>query len=359
MKVDVIVVGAGIVGLFTAYELAKKGLVVTVVEKEPRPGMGVSARHANVIHVVQLPFSSLKSRLCLEGNRLYSKYSEELGFKLKRTVAFLAATGPSARLKALLAARYLRWKLPAWVGVTVVPGRHVRDAEPAASDRIAWAVRVGGYGIVDAREVVDSLVRGLKRLGGEILVSAEAVAASLTGDSVKVETSGGVTLEARGMVNAAGLYSDRVAAWFGDHFKIIPAKGVMTLHESPKMKNILTHIALKPSRETKGGGIIPQLDGRTLLGPSYAEALSREDYSYNTADVEMLVAKFSPLLSPPPSKPVEVVVGLRPTTPGRDFIISRSHRSPRVVHLVGIESPGLTAAPAIARRVMEIIRKVV
>lgn len=131
----------------------------------------------------------------------------------------------------------------------------------------------------------------------------------------------------------------------------------MAIHEKPRVRSILTHLALKPSRETKGGGIIPQLSGRILLGPGYAAASSKEDYRYGSSDVETLASRFAPLLSEPLGSPVEVVVGLRPTTRGRDFIIRRSRRSPRVIHLVGIESPGLTAAPAIARMVVGMLEK--
>ncbi len=357
MKVDVVIIGAGVVGLFTAYELAGTGASVAVVEKEPRPGMGVSSRHANVIHVIQLPFGSLKSRLCVEGNRLYSRYSEELGFRLRRVKAYLTASGPGARIKAGLAARYLRWKLPSWARVAVVPGNQVRDEEPAASDHVSWAVAVSGYGVVDAGELVSRLARGLEERGGDLLLSAEAVSAAISGERIVVDLSTGLRVEARALVNAAGLYSDRVAAWFGDSYAVVPAKGVMTIHKKPRVGSILTHLALRPSRETKGGGIIPQLGGRTLLGPSYAEASSKEDYQYSSADVEVLARRFAPLLSEPLSSPVEVVVGLRPTTRGRDFIIERSRRSPRIVHLVGIESPGLTAAPAIARMVAGMLRK--
>ena len=71
---DVVVVGAGIVGLFTAYELAKAGYGVAVVEREEGPGRGVTSRQANVIHVVQMPFGTLRSRLCIEGNRHSSRW---------------------------------------------------------------------------------------------------------------------------------------------------------------------------------------------------------------------------------------------------------------------------------------------
>ncbi len=357
MKVDVVVIGAGVVGLFAAYELAGTGVSVAVVEKEPRPGMGVSSRHANVIHVIQLPFSSLKSRLCLEGNRLYSRYSEELGFRLRRVKAYLAASGPGAKIRTVLVARYLRWKLPPWAQVATIPGNRVRDEEPAASDNVSWAVAVNGYGVIDAEELVSRLARGLDERGGELFLSAEAVSAVVSDEKIVVELSTGISVEARALVNAAGLYSDRVASWFGDSYMVTPAKGVMTIHEKPRVRSILTHLALKPSRETKGGGIIPQLGGRTLLGPSYAEASSKEDYRYSPADVEALARRFAPLLSEPLSSPVEVIVGLRPTTRSRDFIIRRSDRSPRIIHLVGIESPGLTAAPAIARIVAGMLGK--
>ncbi|MCX8196622.1 MAG: FAD-dependent oxidoreductase, partial [Acidilobaceae archaeon] len=91
---DVLVVGAGAVGLSIAYELARRGASVAVIEKEAEAGFGVSKGHAGVIHVLQLPLGSLKSRLAIYGNKMYDKWAAELGVKPWRLPALLAASSP-------------------------------------------------------------------------------------------------------------------------------------------------------------------------------------------------------------------------------------------------------------------------
>ncbi len=352
MRADVAVIGAGVVGLFAAWELARRGLAVAVVEAERAPGLGVTSRQANVVHVIQPPPWSLRWRLCLEGNRLYHEMvAGELGVRLRRTQLLLVATTRAGVARALALLPALRALLPRRHWPQLLSGRELRSVEPSLSESVRAGLRVPGYAVVDWRELVSRLARALDEAGAEQLYGSRVVGARASRDGVELETSSGITLRARAVVNAAGLYSDRVAAMLGDpRYRIVPRKGVIAVYPGRLAESIVAAVEAPRGRETKGGAVVPQLDGTTFVGPTLSPAAGREDYSYSPRDLEVLRSRFQPLLAEPLGRPSRVVVGIRPSTPRGDFIIEVGRRAP-AVHLVGIESPGLTAAPAIAVRV--------
>lgn len=344
-RVDAAVVGAGIVGLFAAYELASRGYSVAVVERGERPGLGVTSTSANVIHVIQPPLYGLKHRLALEGNRLYDEYSGILGFRVLRLKAVLAVEAPAPGLAARLALRILRARLPPWASPRILRWREASEVEPALAPSRDWFIEVDGYGVVDPGEVVEALERGVRGLGGAVLLGVEATGMERLGSQVALRLSDGSTVKARLVVNAAGLDSARVAAMAGDRYELSPIPGLMTLHSKPRLRAIVASLRIPPRRGTKGGGAIPQADGRLLLGPTYSPEGSPGDPS-------ALVSRFQALLEPEVGRVERVVVGLRPAAVDRRFHIEYSRAyGARLIHLVGIESPGLTAAPAIARLV--------
>lgn len=340
---DAVVIGAGVVGLFTAYELATRGLSVAVVEKMEKPGLGVTSKSANVIHVIQPPLYGAKHRLAVEGNRLYDEYSDLLGFKVNRLKALLAVTGPSPRAAAWLAWRLLKARLPSWASPRLMRWREASEIEPALAPATDWFIAVDGYGVVDPAEVVASLERALRKQGASFNLNAEAEGLEKSSKGVVVRLSDGTRLDARVVVNAAGLEAATVASWAGDRYEVKPIPGMMTIHSRPKLKTIVSSIRIPPRRGTKGGGAIPQVDGRLLLGPTYSPEGRPEDPS-------VLVGRFQLLLEPEIGDVEEVIVGDRPAAADRKFHIEYSKTyGVRLIHLVGIESPGLTAAPAIAR----------
>lgn len=340
---DAVVIGAGVVGLFTAYELVTRGFSVAVVEKMEKPGLGVTSKSANVIHVIQPPLYGAKHRLAVEGNRLYDKYSERLGFKVHRLKALLAVTGPSPRVTAWLAWRLLRARLPSWASPRLMRWREASEIEPALAPASEWFIAVDGYGVIDPAEVVASLERALRKQGASFHLSTEVVSLEKSGQVMVVRLADGTRLDARVVVNAAGLDAARVASWAGDRYEVKPIPGMMTIHSKPRLKTIVTTIRIPPKKGTKGGGAIPQADGRLLLGPTYSPEGRPEDPS-------VLVERFQSLLEPEIGDVEEVIIGDRPAAADRRFHIEYSKTyGVRLIHLVGIESPGLTAAPAIAR----------
>ncbi len=350
---DVAIIGAGVIGLFVAYQVSKLGKRVVVVEKEPEPGLGVTAGQATVIHVVQLPFSSLKSKLARKGNVMYDEVARGLGVKLIRVPSLLVVRGRT-RLAALLAVYlYLKFELRGQFNVQLKSGSGLRKIEPLLAHCVSGGIVVQGYGTVDVKSLVSGLAEASKRRGVLLKLGCEVTSAQVGEDATTLTTSDG-DVKARCVVNAAGLYSDDVALMLGKDFgRLEPGLGVMAVYGGLELRSIIAPLLLSAGARTKGGAIIPATDGTVLVGPTLRSVASKEDRKHTDEDLRLLQAKFGPLLR---EQGVlrRVSTGVRPMSPTRDFIIDFD-RKRRVINLVGIESPGLTAAPAISEMVSNMV----
>jgi glycerol-3-phosphate dehydrogenase len=352
---EVAVIGAGVVGLTIAYRLSKLGRKVVVIEKEREPGLGVTAGQANVIHVVQLPFGSLKSRLARRGNLMYDKLCTELGVKLSRMPALLVVRGWSRVPALLVVYLYLRLKLKGEFAVRLRGSKWLRAREPVLSDSVTGGIVVDGYGTIDAGALVSGLRSASEQLGAVFRFGWEAMSFEPSDGTILVRTSGG-DIRTRFVVNAAGLYSDDLSRALGKDLGLLePGLGVMAVYTGMKLGSIVAPLPLSIGSRTKGGAIIPATDGTTIIGPTLRPASSKEDRAYNQDDLALLDAKFGPLLKGKGAL-VRAYVGVRPLSPTRDFIIDFD-AARKVVSLVGIESPGLTAAPAIAETVERMVEE--
>ncbi|ADN49678.1 NAD(P)/FAD-dependent oxidoreductase [Vulcanisaeta distributa] len=354
MSYDVAIIGSGVVGLFIAYELAHYRVRVLVIDKEVEPGFGVSKGHAGVIHVVQPPFNSLRSKLAVEGNRLYDGIARRLHVKVRRLSALLVAKNPG-QLIALPAVWLILNHVYGKQGfrVRVLGPRGLRRVEPNVSG--LGAVEVDGYGVINSFELISQLYNFCRLNGIDFALSTEVRDAKVLGDEVVLVTSRG-EYRAKYVVNSAGLYSTDIARLFGDEYRLEFGKGAMLVFWGEQVRNIVAPLQLIPNPKTKGGAIIPTVFGTTIWGPSLSMG-DRGDRSVNEDDVNVLREKFGRLLRNKDFTPIKAYAGVRPIPEGDDFIITYSGSSRHVIHLIGIESPGLTSAPAIARRVVEMLRE--
>ncbi len=353
-RYDVVVVGSGIVGLLVAYELSKHSVNVAVVDENLEPGFGVSKGHAGVIHVIQPPFSSLKSVLAIHGNRLYDKLLRELGVRYRRLKALLVAS--NTRQLAILPLLYIVLKLlyeTRGFKVRVVGGRELWSMEPNVRGRAAIAV--DGYAVVDPFDLIYKLYEACRSLGVVFYLGTRVTSVRVSQEHVDIETTQG-PLKALYLVNAAGLNSDYIASQTGFRAKVEGRRGSMIVFDRLQVRNIVAPLALLERRGTKGGGVIPTMWGHTIWGPNLASGTSKEDRGVYHEDVADLLKKFSRIVTVK-GRVIKAYAGLRPTSHTGDFVIAYSPTSRRVVNIVGIDSPGLTAAPAIAVMVLDMLRK--
>lgn len=348
---DVIVVGTGVIGLMVTYELSHYDVRVLAIDKNPEPGWGVSRAHAAVVHVVQLPFNSLKSRLARKGNPELLRVCDELGVRYRRTSVLILATRPHHLLALPLVYLYLKLNLGGF-RVKLRGRGSLLEEEPNLSDDVLGGIEVDGYAVVDNFDLLYALYEFSKLNGVEFSFNEEVRALEQLDGSVRVITDKGV-YEASYLVNAAGLQADELFKLTGGDLEFELGKGVLVVFDRAVSSKLLAPLYLRPDPKTKGGAIMFTHDGRGLWGPNLRPANDREDVSADELDLETILGKFSRLIKADPGIPLKAYAGIRPIPPGNDFVIERRGR---VVHVLGTESPGFTASPALAELVLGVLR---
>lgn len=344
------VIGAGVVGLFVAYQLARRGRVVAVFESSSKPGQGVSASQSEVIHVVQLPFNSVKSRLARLGNPMYDELCRVLGVPMKRLPAILVVRSWTSLVPLLFGYLYLKFRLGAAFKVWFAGRRKLLSIEESLSKDVVAGIVVEGYGVLDSKALVSRLYESIKR-SVEFHFDCEVLGGTPHGHGYTLNTSCG-EYHCRCVVNAAGLHSDEVAQRLGVNCgNITPAMGVMVEYANMDVNTIVAPFSLRQEARTKGGGIIPTTRGTVIIGPNFRVVGRKDDHEITEDDVAQLEQKFLPLVNQRGTR-LRVYGGVRPVSPSGDFIVSEAH-SGTLINLVGIESPGLTAAPALAELVAD------
>ena len=357
MRIDVAVVGGGVVGLASALALAEDGASVCVLEREARAGHGTSTRNSGVIHAgLYYPAGSLKATLCVDGrDRLYA-FCATYDVPHRRCGKLVVAHNESERvtLEQLLARAHGNG-----VAASLVDGAFIREREPHVTSAIA-AVWSPDTGIVQAEAFVKALVGLCRDADVALLVGSPLVDAVPRGDSIEIVTPH-ERFEAGTVVNAGGLHADHVSqALGGMPFTIYPCRG--------------EYVELAPSRRHWVNGLVYPLPhgvglgvhlvkttwGSVLLGPTTDYQESRTDYEGNRRPVEDFLAPARALL------PALTLADLQPGSTGiraklhgpdrsfADFIVQRDERNPLVIQAAGLDSPGLTSSLAIGARVTEI-----
>ncbi len=354
IDVETVVIGAGVVGLAVALQLARAGQGVLVLEAQTHFGTETSSRNSQVIHAgIYYPPGSLKAQLCVRGRDLLYGFCAERGVAHKRLGKIIFAAN-EAELGILdgIAAR------AAAAGVTLarLGASEAAALEPALA--VAGALHSPLTGIVDVHALMLAMLGEIEALGGQLVCAAPVTSVRREGGGWAV-TAGGATatvLHARHVVNAGGLAAQDVArAIEGMEPARIPerslVRGVYFAYDGAVPFRRLVYPVPVPGG--LGTHLTLDLAGRGRFGPD-TEAVDRIDYHVDPDRHGAFVAaarKIWPDLDPARLRPD--YAGIRPKVPGGDFVIAgpADHGLDGVVQLFGIESPGLTASLAIGEAV--------
>lgn len=367
-EIDIVVVGAGVVGLAIARAFALDGRDVIVLEKNAAIGEETSSRNSEVIHAgIYYPPGSLKARLCVRGRDALYRYCADKGIPHRRCGKIIVAVGDEQRAELELlrlraaenGADDLRW----------LDAGDLESLEPEVAG--AAGLFSPSTGIVDSGALMRALLGDLEQAGGQLALRAELVAGELDDSATRLRiATDGETIElaARCVVNAAGLHAERVARSITGQPRdvVVPrvhyAKGNYFAYGG---RSPFRHL-LYPLPEPGGLGVHATLDlaGRTRFGPDveWSDAI---DYTIDPARAARFYAairRYWPAL--PDGSLSPAYAGIRPKLagpgePASDFAVLAARAGSAVlVHLLGIESPGLTASLAIAEHVRELAIRV-
>jgi len=363
MEVDVVVVGAGIVGAAIARELSRFNVKVAVVEKESDVAWGQSKANPGWVHAfagVDVDPGLLKAKLCVRGNAMYDKLAQELDFPFKR-IGLLAIVTEEELLPLLDFVEALAKQHG--VPVEIIRDREeIFRREPRVTEKALAALFFPTYGSTSPYLVTIALMENAVANGVKLLLDTEVIDVMVECSKIKGVVTDRGKIFTKFLVNAAGLYADDIAEMAGAReFTIHPRKGEMLIFDS-KYSSLYSHnlapATLKTDPYTKGGGIAIAVDGNSIWGPNAEEVSYKEDIGTTSEAMEIIWEKFSIFV---PNIPKEAMItafaGLRAATYTEDFHIAPSQKVKELINVAGIQSPGTAAAPAISEMVLEILRK--
>lgn len=359
---DVVIVGGGISGCAVARELSKYNLKILLCEKHGDVAHGASGANDGMVHAgIDLKHNCKKLYYVTRGNAMYADVCRELGVDFLREGQYVVFT---SRLIKFFARSYLkRAKKHNIPGVEMISKKEICALEPCVKDFAVGALKVASTGAVSPYKLTIAYAENAVQNG--VTVSLDTIVTGMVveqGKIAQVRTNRG-TVYAKCVINCAGVFADKVAEMADDrYFSIHPRKGTDLLMDAngqglPQHAISLapTLKTLKQNKNTKGGGIIKTVDGNILLGPDAIETPLREDVSTTAQSVNTVFAKQH--LCCPSMQKSDIIAyfsGVRAPTYEEDFILERSTKVKNFVHVAGIQSPGLTAAPAFAADVAQL-----
>lgn len=377
-QVNILIIGGGVVGCAIAAEVSRRWQDVFVVERLPRVGMATSTRNSGVIHSgIYYPPGSLKARHCLAGNRMTYAFCEKHAVANRKTGKLVVAAEENER--GALEALFRLGQENGVAGLRVIGPAEIHEREPHIAG--LEALDVPSTGIVSAEELVRAYARVAAEQGANIVTRARVESLEAVGDGIRASVRIGdegderadaearETIEARCVINAAGLYADDVAGLVGNHsWKIHPLRGeyceVRGRHAS--LVRGLVYPLPHADGLSLGMHLTRTIWDTLLIGPTARYVDGKDNYERDRLAVADFVPGARKLLPEITEDDLQLAYsGLRPKLMGpgevhgiADFVIERDAKVARMIHLVGIDSPGLTAAPSIALRVAELVGEI-
>ncbi|MBQ3045768.1 MAG: NAD(P)/FAD-dependent oxidoreductase [Clostridia bacterium] len=357
MNYDVAVVGAGVIGSLIARELSRFNLKIALVEKCNDMAMGTSKANSAIVHAgFDAKPGSLKAKLNVEGTSLMPELCKTLGVPFKPIGSLVVAFSDEEveTLNELLE----RGNTNGVPGLEIYDRANLKEAEPYISDEAKAALWAPSAGIVCPYELTIAAAENAVVNGVEFIRNFEVKKIDFDGNSFTV-SDGDTTISAKYIINAAGVYCDEIAALIGDtSIHTTPRKGEYMLCDK-SIGHLANHTIFQcPSKMGKGILVTPTVDGNLLLGPSAIDIEDKNDITTcadTLSDVLEIAKKSVPCLTT--REVITSFAGLRAHCDRNDFIIEPSEKNAQFINVAGIESPGLSSAPAIALYVKDIILK--
>lgn len=359
--IDYLVIGGGIIGSFLTRELAQYDRSVTMLEKEADVAQVQTTHNSALVHspvIITPNKGELKARFALEGSRMFPEIVDKLDVPALKDGALLLAMDEKQMKKAKKLAQMA--KARGIEEVRVLSGEEMRAVEPNLTDNIVGGLDMYSAMIVDTYDLVKKVTDNARYNGASIHTGEEVIDIVPLKEGFEVHTKANV-YHARSVINAAGIKNAHIAGMLevGVPYAMKPRRGEYYILK-PDEGDVITKKTLfpLPGETTKGVLITPQPDGTVRLGPSSQPQDSTDEAPVTEAGLESVKKDVADRIKHIPYDTVtSTYAGVRSSIDQKDFYIARSHEHPNFIHVAGTDSPGVPAAPAIARYVSEQIIK--
>lgn len=338
------IIGGGVVGGLVARKMAEYNIKTVILEKENDVATGQSKANSGIVHAGYDPKpGTLKAKLNVLGSQMMEDICKELGVKYRRNGAFVV--GFDDKDTVTIDELYERGQKNGVFELKILEGDDVRKMEKNLSKGIKKALYVPSSAVVCPYELTIESIGNAMDNGVELFRNFEVVSID---DGYKINAKDGRSIEAEYIINCAGLYSDKIAKMVGDgSFVITPKAGEYMLLDKEASDLVNATIFRVPDERGKGVLATKTVDGNILLGPTAIERASKEDESVAASSLEYIKEREKDFFREVPfDKVITQFAGLRAHGNKGDFIINMP--KDKFINVAGIESPGLSSAPAIA-----------
>ncbi len=351
---DAVIIGAGVVGAFVSRKLTSCNMKVCIAERKEDIAMGATKANSAIVHAgFDAKAGSLKAKLNKEGSDMMENVCRDLGVKYRRNGAMVL--GYNDEDKKSLEAILENGKINGIEGIEIIDSEKIHALEPGVCDEAIWALYAPTSAIVCPYELAEAAIGNAMDNGAELKLGFEVVQITVKSNGFEIKSQDGELIDAKIVINAAGIYSDEIAHMIGDNsFDVHPRKGEYILLDK-EYGNVTDHTLFTvPTKLGKGILVSPTVDGNLILGPTAVDFDEKENKRTTKEGIDSVIAHSRAMVKYAPSNmAITSFCGLRAAGSTGDFIINMPIKG--FVNLAGIESPGLTASPAIAEYVAKLL----
>lgn len=355
---DVVIIGAGITGTMTAFQLAKYSIKTAVVEAGIDVASGSTRANSAIVHAgYDAKEGTLKALLNVKGCEMMSQITTQLGVHYKKCGSLVI--GFNNRDLEELERLKTRGETNGVKGLRIIKRAELAKMEPNVSKDAKFALYAPSAGIVCPYDLAYAVAENSASNGTDYYFEYKVDKIERDGEYYVV-CSEDKAIKAKYVINAAGCYADEIAKLINDDlpFEIIPRRGEYMLLDKCEGKTAKHTIFVTPNEKGKGILVSPTVDGNTIVGPNANIVDSKADTGVTEEGLDEIANGARRIVPQINLKAViTTFAGVRPTPTSGDFYIQESEKCKGFIHAAGIESPGLASAPAVSEYVIDILKK--
>lgn len=359
MKTEVLVIGGGVIGTAITRELSKYTVDVTLVEKGADVACGTSKANSGIIHAgYNASSDTVKGKMNVRANPMFDKLCKDLKVPFERNGSLVVGFDDND-LK-VLRKEEESGKKQNIEGLEIVDRNHLFELEPNLNSDAQYALYAPTAGIVSPYELAVAQVDNAVINGARVFLNTEVQKLLIKEDEIiGVKTNQG-QIKAELVINAAGVFADKISRMAGEKIKICPRKGEYHLYDK-EYGDMVNHVLFPiPTEMSKGILVTPTVHGNLLIGPNSNWINDKEDVSTTGPGLDEVMKGAKKLV---PGLPNDGIItsfaGLRAAAEDEDFVIGFAKKIKGFINVAGIQSPGLSSTPAIAEKVVDLTKQFV